>query len=292
MNSQIETPNILLRCEKLNSEIGFLEIITIFVSMRIILLSLSLVLLISGLPVSVFCQPKTILAIFAHPDDENIIGHVLAKYARSGHKVQVLIATDGKEGTRVTSIPAGDSLGAIGGKKAFVHSEALGILPPVFLHLDRLDTKIGVRKYLNCRKQLLDEVKKHIELLQPDVLITFGPDGEYGHSEHIVTSAVVQEVLLREGWVEKYPLFFPAFTKSEVNNDDDISFVDEKYLNLKVKYSDDDEMKMFKAAKCYLTQFTESEIQELITDETTDKLNIMYFRQFIVTTGNRTDFWE
>ncbi|MBK8415121.1 MAG: hypothetical protein IPL22_11940 [Bacteroidetes bacterium] len=54
----------------------------------------------------------------------------------------------------------------------------------------------------------MTKLKKHIELLQPDVLITFGPDGEYGHSEHIVTSAVVQEVLLREGWVEKYPLFF------------------------------------------------------------------------------------
>jgi hypothetical protein len=55
-----------------------------------------------------FSQPhtvKTILGIFAHPDDENMVGSVLAKYARQGSKVYVIIATDGKYGTRVTKIP-------------------------------------------------------------------------------------------------------------------------------------------------------------------------------------------
>ena len=45
---------------------------------------------------------KNLLAIFAHPDDESAIGEVLVKYAKLGHKVQVIIATDGKDGTRVT----------------------------------------------------------------------------------------------------------------------------------------------------------------------------------------------
>ena len=52
---------------------------------------------------------RTILGIFAHPDDENVIGSVLAKYSRQGHNVYIIITTDGKDGTRVTKIPAGDS---------------------------------------------------------------------------------------------------------------------------------------------------------------------------------------
>jgi LmbE family N-acetylglucosaminyl deacetylase len=46
--------------------------------------------------------------VVAHPDDEMAIGDVLVKYRRLGYKVYVIIATDGKEGVRVTSIPAGD----------------------------------------------------------------------------------------------------------------------------------------------------------------------------------------
>ena len=51
---------------------------------------------------------KTLLAIFPHPDDETAVAEVLIKYARLGYKVQLIIATDGKYGTRVTKIPEGD----------------------------------------------------------------------------------------------------------------------------------------------------------------------------------------
>jgi hypothetical protein len=39
---------------------------------------------------------KSILGIFPHPDDENMIGPVLAKYSRLGHNVYIIIARDGK----------------------------------------------------------------------------------------------------------------------------------------------------------------------------------------------------
>jgi len=89
-----------------------------------------------------------------------MIGHVLAKYARLGHKVYVIIATDGKDGTRVTSIPAGDSLGKLRQLESICACEKLGINPTIYFHIDRLDTKFGVRPYLNGRKKLLVELKK------------------------------------------------------------------------------------------------------------------------------------
>lgn len=232
----------------------------------------------------------TILGIFSHPDDENMIGHVLAKYARLGHKVFIIIATDGKNGTRVTTIPAGDSLGILRQQESISACEKLKINPPIFLNIERLDTKFGVRSYLNGRKKLMEKLKMYLQQLQPDVLLTFGPDGEYGHSEHIVTGAVVAELLLREGWVDKYPLYFPVDIKEDVVEDNDLGYVDREYLNLRVHYSDEDEKKMFEAAKCYVTQFTPEEVRELIESESSNRANIKFFRRFSVSKGMEKDF--
>lgn len=235
---------------------------------------------------------KTILGIFPHPDDENMIGQVLAKYARLGHDVYIIIATDGKDGTRVTNIPAGDSLGTLRQMETICACESLGINPPIYLHIHRLDTKFGVRPYLNGRKIFMEALKKHIQYFKPDVLLTFGPDGEYGHSEHIVTGAMVTELLLREGWVEKYPIYFPVDVEEDVMEDDELGYVDKQYLNLKITYTDEDEQKMINAAKCYNTQFTAQEIQVLMEEVTKDKSNRKYFRKFNVTKEMKIDFWD
>jgi LmbE family N-acetylglucosaminyl deacetylase len=237
-------------------------------------------------------KPRTILAIFPHPDDENMIGHVLARYARLGHKVFVIIATDGKYGTRLANTVAGEQLGITRMRESECACEKLGINLPIYLHIDRLDTLNGVRAYLNNRKKLLADLKSQIERLQPDVLITFGPDGEYGHSEHIVTGAVVVDLLLREGWVDKYPLYFPADKKEDVADDGELSFVDLKYLNLAITYTDEDEKRMFEAAKCYVSQSTPEEVAELIETESKESTNTKYFRRFIIEKGIRREFWD
>jgi LmbE family N-acetylglucosaminyl deacetylase len=135
-------------------------------------------------------------------------------------------------------------------------------------------------------------LKKYLQHFQPDVLLTFGPDGEYGHSEHIVTGAMVTELLLREAWVEKYPIYFPVDVEEDVMEDDELGYVDKQYLNLKITYTDEDEQKMINAAKCYDTQFTAQEIQELIEEVTKDKSNRKYFRKFNVTKEMKTEFWD
>ena len=235
---------------------------------------------------------KTILGIFPHPDDENMIGPVLAKYSRLGHNVYIIIATDGKDGTRVTKIPAGDSLGGIRQQETICACEKLKINAPIYLHIDRLDTKFGVRPYLNGRKKAMEELKKYVDKIKPDLLLTFGPDGEYGHSEHIVTGAMVTELLLKEGWVDKYPLYLPVDIKEDVIDDDDLSYIDKKYINLKVVYSDEDEKKSIEAAKCYVSQFTPEETKELIDLVTKNKANTKYFRRFIVSQESKTEFWD
>ena len=234
---------------------------------------------------------KTLLAIFPHPDDETVLAEVMIKYTRLGYKTQLIIATDGKYGTRVTNIPEGDSLGNIRKEETRCACKIMGIADPIFLGIDRLDTKIGVRNYFNEHKKLLDTLKVLIPAINPAIIITFGPDGDTHHSEHIVAGATVTELLLQEGWVEKYPLYYVAWTK-ELGEVADLGYVNEKYFNIKVEYSNEDELKGLEAMKCNVTQFTPEEMKEDYDKKVKDKDNFVHFRRFVVQKGLMNDFFK
>lgn len=235
-------------------------------------------------------KQKTILFIGAHPDDETALGEVLSKYAKMGSKVFVMIATDGSNGTRVTKIPAGDSLGNLRKAESTCGCAKLGIQPPLFLSIERLDTKIGVGKYFKCHKQLLDSLKIKIPAINPDAILTFGPDGDTHHSEHIVVSGAITELLLAEGWVDKYPLYYAAWKKDKTGVEE-LGYVHEQYFNVRVDYTADDKRKAMEALKCYVTQYTPEEIKEENEKKLKDPDNSVYFRRFVVKKGIQHGFF-
>nr|WP_294905755.1 PIG-L family deacetylase [uncultured Lacibacter sp.] len=232
---------------------------------------------------------KTLLAIFPHPDDESAIAEVLIKYAEMGYNVQLIIATDGKDGTRVTKIPAGDSLGAIRKEETRCACRIMGISEPIFLGIDRLDTRIGVGKYFAEHKKFLELLKGKVALINPDFILTFGPDGDTHHAEHIVTGAAVTELLLREGWVEKYPLYYVAWTKQQ-GQAFDLGYVSDQYFNVKIDYSQEQENKALKIMPCYVTQYTGDEMKEDRAKKLHDKNNAIHFRRFVIKAGMQKDF--
>ena len=180
------------------------------------------------------------LVVVAHPDDEMAIAEVLIKYNKQGYKVILMIATDGKYGTRVTQIPEGDSLAKIRREESICSSKKMGIERPIFLSIDRLDTKNGVRTYFNAHKQLRDSLTKRIHSINPDFIITFGPDGDSHHAEHIVVGSAVTEVLLQHDWVDKYPLYYIAY-KNSSSGLEELGFMDSKYINVEISYSQEEE---------------------------------------------------
>jgi N-acetylglucosamine malate deacetylase 2 len=233
---------------------------------------------------------KTILAIVAHPDDEMAIADVLVKYRKLGYKVFVMIATDGKSGVRVTSIPEGDSLGNLRQGESNCACKIMGVEPPIFLSIERLDTKIGVRNYFNAHKQLRDSLIQRIPAINPDLIITFGPDGDSHHAEHIVVGSAVTEVLLQKGWVKKHPLYYFAYNQRQAKGDD-LGYIANKYINVEVNYSQEDEMIGLAAYKCYVTQFTSSEIQADYDRKVKDTVNKAYFRRFSVAERRQKGFY-
>ena len=71
---------------------------------------------------------RTLLAVFAHPDDESTVSPVLAKYPGRGVTVYLAIATDGRLGvTQHAGIAAGDSLAAVRWNRLKCAAEKLDI---------------------------------------------------------------------------------------------------------------------------------------------------------------------
>ncbi|MEP2278471.1 PIG-L family deacetylase, partial [Maribacter sp.] len=77
---------------------------------------------------------KTLMAIFAHPDDEIVISPILSKYQKQGVNVRLVIVTDGSNGvTPHANIPAGELLAKTRAEEALCVTATLNIDPPIFL---------------------------------------------------------------------------------------------------------------------------------------------------------------
>jgi LmbE family N-acetylglucosaminyl deacetylase len=234
---------------------------------------------------------KTLLAIFPHPDDETAIAEVLIKHTEMGYKVQLIIATDGKDGTRVTKIPAGDSLGKLRKEETRCACKIMGIAEPIFLGIERLDTKIGTGNYFKEHKKFLELLKEKITLINPAFILTFGPDGDSHHAEHIVTGAAVTELLLMEGWIEKYPLYYLAWSKDQASGlIEELGYVNEQYFNVKIDYTQEQETKALEIMPCYVTQYKPEELKEDREKKLSDKKNTLYFRRFVIKKGMQIGF--
>jgi len=188
----------------------------------------------------------------------------------------------------------GDSLKQIRRLEAICSCSKLGIQPPIFLGFDRLDGRKGPREYFLRTKKLKSVLKQKIDSLNPDILITFGPDGDSGHFEHRVVSGIVTELILYNGWVDRYPLYYLARAKETEPLDqlEGTGEVDKKYLNVAIHYSEEEEATLFESLKCYLSQFTPTEIQKWKEEEAAYKDNVFYFRQFTVPKKQKTNLFE
>ena len=142
-------------------------------------------------------KARTLVAVWAHADDEGPVAPILARYAREGVQVHMIIATDGAQGAANTSVPRGPEIAKLRVDEARCSAQALGVNSPILLGFP--DGALG---HYNADPALLFRVTQrvHDELqrLRPDVLITWGPDGGYGHPDHRLVSSIVTQ-LVRAG---------------------------------------------------------------------------------------------
>jgi LmbE family N-acetylglucosaminyl deacetylase len=140
------------------------------------------------------------MAVLAHPDDESLgMGGTLAKYAAEGVETYVLTATRGDAG-RFRGYPQGDpqhpgraALASIREAELRAACAVLGVLEVSLLdyhdqELDRADPL-----------EVIAAIAGHIRRVRPDVVLTFGPDGAYGHPDHIAISQFTSAAIVAAG---------------------------------------------------------------------------------------------
>lgn len=129
-----------------------------------------------------------LMAVLAHPDDESLgFGGALAKYASEGVEVCLVTATRGEGGRYYGHGPGSQhpgplSLGRTREAELRAAASALGIREVSLLgyrdkELDRANPR-------EVAGRIIGEIRR----CRPDVVLTFGPDGAYGHPDHIAIS--------------------------------------------------------------------------------------------------------
>jgi LmbE family N-acetylglucosaminyl deacetylase len=159
-----------------------------------------------------------IVSIGAHPDDETAFaGGMLAKYASEGHDVFIVSVTRG-EGGEAGDPPLSslDQLGATREGELRCAAAALGARDVSFLGF--VDPRIAIGEPGRAIDATLDElvaaIRREIDRLRPDVVITHGSNGEYGHAQHIFTHQAVRTALAAPaGWRPSELLTWGAFVE-------------------------------------------------------------------------------
>jgi LmbE family N-acetylglucosaminyl deacetylase len=132
-------------------------------------------------------QPLRLLGIFAHPDDETVCaGGTFAKYASAGAEVRVVSLTKGGAGQiRDASAATRATLTAVRAAELEAAGKELGLSETRCLdYVDGELSDVDSRSLVQLSSELLSEV-------QPDVVVTFAPDGFSGHRDHIAVGAAV-----------------------------------------------------------------------------------------------------
>ena len=210
--------------------------------------------------------PRTLVAVLAHPDDETPIGPILVRYAREGVQVHLVIATDGAEGASNTTIPRGPELAKARAEEARCSAAALGATAPILLGFP--DSKLG--DFLGDQSllfRLTQRVAEELARLHPDAVITWGPDGGYGHPDHRMVSNIVTQLMRAGAPGVPERLFYMSLPAEMIKaafperGAPPLLIPQDKYFTMRVSFTPEDLKAAERSMACHQTQFNAAMLQ-------------------------------
>ncbi|MFP5335144.1 MAG: N-acetyl-1-D-myo-inositol-2-amino-2-deoxy-alpha-D-glucopyranoside deacetylase [Actinomycetes bacterium] len=160
-------------------------------------------------------SPRRLLLVHAHPDDETIVnGATMARYAAEGASVTLVTCTRGERGEVIPPDLVhlegdGDALGERRTAELAAAMEALGVTDHRFLGADAgvrfRDSGMawGPHGRAVAAPDTGDDAFAHADVdaaawhlvrvireVRPQVVVTYEPDGGYGHPDHVQTHRV------------------------------------------------------------------------------------------------------
>ncbi len=185
---------------------------------------------------------KTIVCVFAHPDDEAFgPAGTIAKLAKE-NDVYILSATKG-EGGQNHHENKETPLQELRMNEMINSAKILGVKKVIFLNY--IDGTLSNNLY----QKLAESITSHIKKLKPYMLLTFEPRGISGHIDHIAVSLVTTFVFYelpsikqlyyyclstqqRMAFKDKYFIYRPpGYKKSEISKTINVKGVWEQKVN-------------------------------------------------------------
>jgi LmbE family N-acetylglucosaminyl deacetylase len=167
---------------------------------------------------------RTLLAIFAHPDDETFgPGGTLARYAAEGVAVHLVCATRGEVGeSDLDDLGDCEDLACQREQELRCAADVLGLTEVHFLgYQDSGMAGSPANQHPRALVQadptvLTEQVADWMRRLRPQVVLTFDPYGGYGHPDHIATHRATVAAFRRSGCQPDLPckLYFASLPQT------------------------------------------------------------------------------
>lgn len=138
-------------------------------------------------------KPLKLLCVLAHPDDESLAtGGILAKYAASGVETYLVMATRGEHGWfgPAAADPGPQLLGRLRESELMAAAQVLGLREVAYL--DYIDGDLDRANHTKA----IAKIVAHLRQIRPDVVVTFDPNGMYGHPDHVAISQLTTTAVM------------------------------------------------------------------------------------------------
>ena len=229
--------------------------------MRISLHSFIAVALAAIIPLSGQAQARgPVVAVFAHPDDERVIGPLLSRLAREGRETHLVIATDGSQGVRdFAHIPAGAALAAERTKEANCAATRLGVR-----QLHQLGLPDGGLASFSVLGKLRASRAAIVDSLHPAAIITFGPEGGTGHPDHRLVGDVVTQIVEGDARYANVDLLYASLPTERLRTappaEPTVNGMTEALLTVRVPFEPRDLVAGREEFACHRTQYAPAEM--------------------------------
>lgn len=206
---------------------------------------------------------QPIVAVFAHPDDERVIGPLLSRLAREGRETHLVIATDGSKGVRdFAKIPAGPELAAVRAKEARCAANRLGVKQ---LHM--LGLPDGGLASFAVLGRMRTAIAAILDSLKPAVIITFGPEGGTGHPDHRLVGDVTSQIVQANARYANVDLLYASLPSERLRTapraNPTVNGMTEALLTVRVPFEDRDLTAGREEFACHRTQYSLAEMDSV-----------------------------
>lgn len=213
-------------------------------------------------------QEQRVLVVAAHPDDELTMAPALAALARQGQTVTILFATLGDQGPGVTKLERGAALGETRRKEAQCSARALGAEARFLDGLGDGTLSEAPQKANSPAARFVYQFAAQYVDADPDLVLTWGPDGGYGHGDHRMVSSLVTMALQSLAAEYRARLLYvgiPAGTLPKVPQMAGWAETDPGLLTETIRYTPADLEAAKSAAQCHATQFDDTSRAAMMT---------------------------